>query len=580
MLTQTAQVPSVAPTRDRAAVCLFAIALVFAAGVYLFLVMRRGDVFFAQGDPAGRVFDEGVELDSAARVLAGQVPYRDFSLIYAPGQAYALAAVFRVFGESMVAERAYDLGVRLLLCIGVYALAREVSNSRAALAAYALATILLGSAYFYAYTMFPALLLALLSATACLRYFCTATPLRLFTAGLLAGAATLFRHDVGLYVTISEVAVLLPWALVHANGLRSSGVQIAAQAKCLAKSAWPFIAGLAIPIAPMGIFLVMNVPLADLWYAFVEFPLGDFRGAFALPYPDLSTPLSLVTSQDITWEEKLHALAFFDPYLTWALFWTQPLIDVAGLLYLATAMYQHRQKLIEQRPLWRLALVTFLAIALFNQGLNRADSLHLLPSGLLAFILLIGLVAHAFTGGRHRALALIGLLVTILLMTPSYLLWPLTTARDALLSTGKAPCAVAPQLSRAACVYIFPDQAQAIRFMEDVTNPNETVFVGNARNDRIEPNDALFYFISGRRNGTRFDDLAAGLVSTAPTQETIIAELNESHVNWIVLSSLIQDDTEPNAMGRLSGVTLLDDFIRRNYAVVQQFGNYTIWHRR
>src|SRR5579871_5663423 len=448
----------------------------------------------------------------------------------------------------MVAERAYDLGVRLLLCIGVYALAREVSNSRAALAAYALATILLGSAYFYAYTMFPALLLALLSATACLRYFCTATPLRLFTAGLLAGAATLFRHDVGLYVTISEVAVLLPWALVHANGLRSSGVQIAAQAKCLAKSAWPFIAGLAIPIAPMGIFLVMNVPLADLWYAFVEFPLGDFRGAFALPYPDLSTPLSLVTSQDITWEEKLHALAFFDPYLTWALFWTQPLIDVAGLLYLATAMYQHRQKLIEQRPLWRLALVTFLAIALFNQGLNRADSLHLLPSGLLAFILL---------------------------MTPSYLLWPLTTARDALLSTGKAPCAVAPQLSRAACVYIFPDQAQAIRFMEDVTNPNETVFVGNARNDRIEPNDALFYFISGRRIGTRFDDLAAGLVSTAPTQETIIAELNESHVNWIVLSSLIQDDTEPNAMGRLSGVTLLDDFIRRNYAVVQQFGNYT-----
>ena len=48
-----------------------------------------------------------------------------------------------------------------------------------------------------------------------------------------------------------------------------------------------------------------------------------------------------------------------------------------------------------------MALTTFLAIAFFNQALNRADTLHLLPSGILASIVLCGLAQRAFAVARR-----------------------------------------------------------------------------------------------------------------------------------------------------------------------------------
>src|SRR6266700_2472172 len=49
--------------------------------------------------------DEGIVLRGAERILAGEVPYRDFFSFYTPGSFYLVAFLFRVFGDSFAVAR-------------------------------------------------------------------------------------------------------------------------------------------------------------------------------------------------------------------------------------------------------------------------------------------------------------------------------------------------------------------------------------------------------------------------------------------------------------------------------------------
>jgi hypothetical protein len=48
----------------------------------------------------GLSIDEAIPVVAAMRILDGDRPYRDFWVIYPPGQLYLLAALFRIFGAS------------------------------------------------------------------------------------------------------------------------------------------------------------------------------------------------------------------------------------------------------------------------------------------------------------------------------------------------------------------------------------------------------------------------------------------------------------------------------------------------
>ena len=47
----------------------------------------------------------GVSTIGAERVLRGEMPYRDFWTMYAPGHFYLLALLFRIFGSHILVER-------------------------------------------------------------------------------------------------------------------------------------------------------------------------------------------------------------------------------------------------------------------------------------------------------------------------------------------------------------------------------------------------------------------------------------------------------------------------------------------
>ena len=82
--------------RQRRAVVLAASVVVLATGFTS--SWRSAAMRISLALTRSAVFSMRVEL-APPRVLDGQVPYRDFSLIYAPGQAYVLAAVFWPLGS-------------------------------------------------------------------------------------------------------------------------------------------------------------------------------------------------------------------------------------------------------------------------------------------------------------------------------------------------------------------------------------------------------------------------------------------------------------------------------------------------
>jgi hypothetical protein len=132
--------------------------------------------------------DEGLMLQFAARIADGQLPYRDFWMNYAPGQAYVLGALDAVFGHSLMAWRVLRVVLDAAVAVFAYRLARREASEPLALGAW------LAVAGAMAWPTGPgpnppALALALGALLL--------APRRPRLAGALAGLACVFRVEIG-----------------------------------------------------------------------------------------------------------------------------------------------------------------------------------------------------------------------------------------------------------------------------------------------------------------------------------------------------------------------------------------------
>jgi hypothetical protein len=68
--------------------------------------------------------EEGFMLVFPERVLAGDVPNKDFLHLYGPGSLWVLAGVYKIFGTELVVERLFALLQQIGIVLGVFGLAR------------------------------------------------------------------------------------------------------------------------------------------------------------------------------------------------------------------------------------------------------------------------------------------------------------------------------------------------------------------------------------------------------------------------------------------------------------------------
>ena len=156
--------------------------------------------------------DEGILLSYPQLILDGALPYRDFASLYTPGSLYLVSLAFALFGESLLVERAVGMLYWCAMAAVLYYIGRPVSRLAGWVSACA---VVIGLVFFPpgAYAMIGALALALgalLAADRSYRAHSRAAQGRLaVSAGVLAGAAIWFRHDVGLFICVALACMFI-----------------------------------------------------------------------------------------------------------------------------------------------------------------------------------------------------------------------------------------------------------------------------------------------------------------------------------------------------------------------------------
>ena len=215
--------------------------------------------------------DEGIILQGAQRILAGQVVYRDFFSFYTPGSYYALAGIFRIFGSSLGVARVALAGVGALLSVLTYLLALRVSSRSMALTLAALGTLTTLPYRFLVLHNWDSTLWACLALYAAVRLLENPTRKWAFGVGSLASLTVLFEQSKGA-------------GLCLGLGMGALAIFIVRRRSPLNGPQWLWMAaGFVWPLALTFAWFASQhstaVMLAD-WF----WPLGHYSRANHVPY--------------------------------------------------------------------------------------------------------------------------------------------------------------------------------------------------------------------------------------------------------------------------------------------------------
>ncbi len=227
-------------------------------------------------------FDEGLILVGSDRVLSGAVPYRDFYAIYGPAQFYVLAALFKLFGPSVLVERLWDLLICASTGLVVYLIIiRAWSRARAIIVA-ALTSLWLSYFQNFGYPIFPCLLFALLSLYCLIPvYEGKRGILPLAASGICSGITILFRHDVGMATAVGNTFTLV---LFHVT----RDLDRSRQMRSLLFSISSYAGGIALVVLPVFALFVAAGAVHAVLVNLVLIPARTYVRMRSMPFPSIA----------------------------------------------------------------------------------------------------------------------------------------------------------------------------------------------------------------------------------------------------------------------------------------------------
>jgi hypothetical protein len=233
---------------------------------------------------------------------------------------------------------------------------------------------------------------------------------------------------------------------------------------------------------------------------------------------------------------------------------------------------------------WAVAQLLVLAAALYAKGLVRPYAIQMSASIISSLILVFVITAPSNNAGKlERAIVAAALLLTaICTIVPFWDAFSQLRENYWWMARGALSCNPPPGLQRIRCYEIYEIGAMrgpAIRYVQHRTRPNDYLFVGAGRHDKIYVNDIAFYFAAARSPVTKWYHFDSGIQNTAVVQSEIIAALKDKRPPVIVLETQWDQVVEPNDSAQSSHVTLLDEFIRTAYRLDRTFGTIRVLKR-
>lgn len=507
------------------------------------------------------IYDEGVVAFGAERLLRGDVPYRDFwAMGYVPGQFWAVAALFELFGESLLVERIWDVVVRAGITLLVFLVVQRLGSRVTAAAAALLVVAWLWAVGFHGYPLFPATLVTLCSVRAFIEF--VLRPQRhswLWLAGAFAGVTALFRHDIGFYVLATEVLTAF---LVYRVSLAKSDADVAeAHSGAIApfmRWLWPLVGGAILAGLPAALVLLWQVPFADLWEQLFVLPATIYPLVRSLPYPSLLLPFADLIQGGV--QAMPTAVLGF---LNVAPYYFHVVVLIGALHHVVSSWRRDGWSALSGRTLC-IAFLMILLCALFLKTLVRPGYVQ------LAQVIVMAIVLGALLLPPRGRVAVVVSGLCIVLMT--------TFPLGKLLQGQRAREAATVQ--KAAPFGVPADQAAAIKFIQANVPPGASIYVGNGRHDITVVNDVMFYFLADRPSATKHHELHPGVTTTLEVQSKMIDEIAAANVEFVVLFVSGSTRREPNLSSKSSGVLVLDEYLSAHYEHVHTLGRYVIKRRR
>jgi hypothetical protein len=534
---------------------------VLAACVSIFIISFV--VLFLGMDRQLVVHDEGFMLTGAQRVVAGGIPHRDFYANYGPAQFYILAGLFNFFGQFVVVERVFDLLIKAAIVTMCFYWTAAYCSRRIAVLTALTCMLWFFSFFIFGSPLMPVTLLSFVGSILILPVFTERISTgRVLAAGAVTGLTALFRYDAGFGLLAVHGCFIVIAAALHRTSF-SKGLQEAISV--LSR----YVAGTVIVFLPPALLYLAVAPIHPFVHDIILYPSKYYAHARSLPFPVGIHP------------RKLDEFAVY-----------LPVIVVCILVW---ELITDRSYLKENQRLRGLLILLGLLIPVFYiKGIVRVGIWHMYLAIVFSLILL-AVLFHNLSSRRPvlRAAVIAAMIFSVSAATLAalkkarYLRKTRTSVLAELLSPpGPAAindltgwCNVPNPLHKGLCFLVDTDHLQAITFIDSHTGPRDALFVGVPRHDRIFASDSLTYFAAGRAPATKWYEFDPDLQSRADIQSEMIQEIDSKAVPYIILDSEFDNSQEPNDSSKSSGVTLLDDYIRRNYRQVELFGTMSVWQR-
>jgi len=503
------------------------------------------------------LFDEGIRLHGAERVLNGEIPYRDFYALYGPAQFYWPALLFKVFGFQVVLLRVSAILFTALLVMVVFLLCRQsgVSVSGSLLASVVALLPRNRSAVDLTY-LDPAIALILLAGVILATH---PSRNKRVAVGVLLGTATLFRHDFGIYGII---------AVTFSSFFEVSTIAGRFRQRCQRAAtglAWIFLGIGSTAGVVYGTLSVLDFPA--LWNNLLTFPVAaTYYRMLPFPFAAMRAELS-----GIHWVLSPYEIQAALTTLLRCFVYIFPFVTAGVVLWRFPSMLRLRSWKPPQTSFTTAFLASFIpGLALY--GLGRSDWPHLLPlfSASLPFVVVILRSSRSFSGDRRST----GNLKKVLLAITSLAALWIFVARVNDYVTARPL-----HLERARGIVLTPVESDwFIPAVVDLEKESGPIFVASDRHDRISINAVSIYFLSGRPSGTYFSQLDPGVATTLAAQQRIVADLQRNNVSTVLVWGYSLD--EPNLSSKSSGVLFLDSYLQEAYYDAIRGQDYRILKRR
>lgn len=506
----------------------------------------------------GPTMEEGFMLVFPERVLAGDVPNRDFLHLYGPGSLWALAAAYGVLGVELWVERLVGLAQLVGLIGAITFVGYRWGRWVATVAGATTAIVILPAMGLVALAWIGGLALALWAVVVVARGLDavrgserarTSQRRHLLLGGVLGGLGLLFRPDLVLALGLPLGALWL-WAVPRGD------------------RRW-LAAGVLGGVSPYLLHLAMAGP-ADVVRGVVTEPLFELRAGRSLGFPPPWDSFASYLNRLVAfrnWPWPLPSLMETNQIFLWAL-----ILLATCVVLVAIGLYAQRTGSPDG---WRLLALALFAVGTLPQAIQRPDATHLAWVSAVPFGLAPMAIAEWFRlrGGapRVRIVAVLAPIVVMLGIIPSYTVrWyadyvgqTMGYRRDG------------HEIDHRGRTFYYgraevADAAHALlRDVERLTEPGDRLIVGPGDFRRTPYSEAYLYYLLPQLDpGTRYIEMDPGVANAADSG--LADELREADV--VILSTLYDGWEEPNA-SMDPGSNEPNQVLAEDYCLHGRYGN-------